>query len=251
MPPGQLLRRARPLSQWYDDTRDYDLTCAPRSLRAAAGARVHAVGRRRPTSTVTGRTTCWPGWSPRRPADVRRDGPWDAVPRGPDRHRLAGHDALETPGDLNGDGRPDVLARERATGYLWLYPGNGRGGWLPRVRVGTGWDIFTAIVGPGDLTGDQRPDVLARERSTGYLWLYPGNGRGGWLPRVRGRHRLEHVNAIVAPGTSTATASRTSSPASPRTVTCGSTRQRPRRLAAPRPGRRRLERHDRPRAPAT
>ena len=102
-------------------------------------------------------------------------------------------DALETPGDLNGDGRLDVLARERATGYLWLYPGNGRGAWLPRVRVGSGWDRFNAIVGPGDLTGDQRVDVLARERATGYLWLYPGNGRGGWLPAGPGRHRLEHL----------------------------------------------------------
>jgi len=109
-------------------------------------------------------------------------------------------DGLETPGDLTGDGALDVLAREPATGYLWLYPGNGRGGWLPRIRAGTGWNVMNALVGPGDFTGDQRPDLLARERSTGNLWLYPGNGRGGWLPRVRVGTGWNAFDAVVGPG---------------------------------------------------
>jgi hypothetical protein len=87
-------------------------------------------------------------------------------------------------GDFNSDGRSDVLAREAATGYLWLYPGNGSGGWLPRVRVGSGWNIFGPVMSPGDLTGDRIPDVIAREQASGRAWLYPGNGAGGWLPRV-------------------------------------------------------------------
>ena len=40
--------------------------------------------------------------------------------------------------DYNGDGNADVLARD-ASGVLWLYPSNGRDGWLTRVRVGGGW----------------------------------------------------------------------------------------------------------------
>ena len=43
--------------------------------------------------------------------------------------------AVLGPGDVNGDGNPDLLAREAATGDLWLYPGNGAGGWAP----GCGW----------------------------------------------------------------------------------------------------------------
>ena len=89
-----------------------------------------------------------------------------------------------SPGDFDGDGRSDLLAREHATGFLWLYPGNGTGGFLPRARVGAGWNVMDALVGTGDMNGDRTADVLARERATGILWLYPGNGSGGWLPRV-------------------------------------------------------------------
>ena len=30
--------------------------------------------------------------------------------------------------------------REASTGVLWLYPGNGTGGWLSRVRADSGWN---------------------------------------------------------------------------------------------------------------
>ncbi len=85
--------------------------------------------------------------------------------------------------DFNGDGYTDLLARE-TSGVLWLYPGDGSGGWLTRAQVGQGWNVMTALVAPGDFNGDGNPDVLARDGG-GLLWLYPGNGSSGWLPRVR------------------------------------------------------------------
>ena len=85
---------------------------------------------------------------------------------------------LVVPGDFSGDGNPDVLARD-AAGELWMYQGNGTGGWLPRVKIGTGWNSMTALV-PGDFSGDGNPDVLARD-AVGVLWMYRGNGTGGWL----------------------------------------------------------------------
>lgn len=91
--------------------------------------------------------------------------------------------AVFSPGDLDGDGAVDVLARTRA-GALVLYRGDGRGGWRGTRTVGAGWQGFTALTAVGDLTGDGAADVLARERS-GVLWLYPGTGRGGWQPRVK------------------------------------------------------------------
>jgi len=97
--------------------------------------------------------------------------------------------------DFTGDGASDVLARDGA-GRLWLYPGNGRGGWLPRRQVGAGWQIFNAIVGAGDRTGDGASDVLARD-GAGRLWLYPGNGRGGWLPRRQVGAGWQIFNALT------------------------------------------------------
>jgi serine protease len=61
-----------------------------------------------------------------------------------------------------------------------LYPGDGSGGWLAARQIGSGWNVMTAIEGPGDFNGDGKIDVVARDGS-GVLWLYPGDGSGGWL----------------------------------------------------------------------
>ena len=37
------------------------------------------------------------------------------------------------------------------------------------------------VVGAGDVDGNRVPDLLARERSTGYLWLVPGTRSGTGL----------------------------------------------------------------------
>ena len=88
---------------------------------------------------------------------------------------------------MTGDGRADLVAREAATGKLWLYPGNGAGGFYARRALATGWAQYDAIVGAADWDRDGRIDVLAREATTGDLWLFPGDGRGGFqAPRQVG-----------------------------------------------------------------
>ncbi len=100
------------------------------------------------------------------------------------------------PGDLTGDGAADVLARQTSNGYLWLYPGNGTGGWLPRIKVGSGWGGMTAVMSPGDLDGDRTPDVLARDPA-GRLWLYRwAAATQTWLPRVQVGSGWAGFNAI-------------------------------------------------------
>ncbi|HZF90772.1 FG-GAP-like repeat-containing protein [Streptomyces sp.] len=95
-------------------------------------------------------------------------------------------------GDLTGDGRSDLLAVEKATGKLWLYPGTTTGRLGSRKLLGSGgWNSMNALVGIGDVNGNGRADLYAREAATGKLWLYPGTttgklgarklvGSGGW-----------------------------------------------------------------------
>jgi hypothetical protein len=89
-----------------------------------------------------------------------------------------------SPGDFTGDGHSDVVGR-KPNGELWLYAGNGAGGWAASGRrIGTGWGGFDTIFGPGDLSGDRKPDVVGR-KPNGELWLYAGNGTGGWAASGR------------------------------------------------------------------
>ncbi|MFF1482871.1 FG-GAP repeat domain-containing protein [Streptomyces sp. NPDC058301] len=86
------------------------------------------------------------------------------------------YSALVGAGDLTGDGRPDLLARDR-DGVLWLYRGTGDASspLAPRSRVGGGWNTYTAIVSAGDLTGNGTSDLIARDHAGG-LWFYRGTG---------------------------------------------------------------------------
>jgi hypothetical protein len=168
------------LVQWFDSTYDYDLPCTPFSPAPALPPAPQTFGdldadwagdllaRQR----STGRLWHYPGnaaggWQPRRALGTG----WQVM------------DVVDAVGDLSGDGRPDVLARERGTGRLWLYPGDGRGSFGARALIGTGWQTMDAVVGVGDVTGDDIPDVVARDVSAGRLWLYPGTGRGRLGPR--------------------------------------------------------------------
>ena len=90
----------------------------------------------------------------------------------------AGFTSVFSPGDFTGDGRSDVIART-PDGLLYLYPGNGSGGWLQRRLIGRAWNQFSTIISPGDFNGDGRSDVLARGRD-GSLRMYPGTGAGGF-----------------------------------------------------------------------
>jgi FG-GAP-like repeat len=93
-------------------------------------------------------------------------------------------DAIFSGGDFSGDGKPDVIARQPAGG-LFLYEGNGAGGWTSGIpsQIGSGWQQFTALAGGGDFSGDGKPDVLA-QHGDGRLLLYEGNGAGGWISGV-------------------------------------------------------------------
>lgn len=107
---------------------------------------------------------------------------------------------LLSPGDWDGDGRPDVLARHAGTGALWLYSGSGSGGFASSRQIGVGWSAFDQLTGPGDWDGDGRADLLARHVATGELRLYPGDGTGGFgRPRTVG-WRWGALDRVLGPG---------------------------------------------------
>jgi hypothetical protein len=78
----------------------------------------------------------------------------------------------------NDDGLPDLVTRAPG-GVLNLLPG--RGGPLlgaPVPLTDDGLAGYNALIGAGDLTGDGRPDLLARARLTGTAFILPGSLTG-------------------------------------------------------------------------
>lgn len=93
----------------------------------------------------------------------------------------SGYNAVVAAGDLNRDGRGDVLARRTASGELMFFAGKSNGTLSDPVRVGTGWRNIRSITGGVNLAGDAVADLLAIN-NRGQLILYQGNGRGGVRP---------------------------------------------------------------------
>ncbi|KEF05171.1 MULTISPECIES: FG-GAP repeat domain-containing protein [Streptomyces] len=95
------------------------------------------------------------------------------------------YDRITGGGDIDGDGRGDLLARDSA-GVLWFYKGTGdwRVPFAPRVKAGTGWNMYNEITSVGDVAGGPGGDLVARDPD-GVLWLYLGYGNGTFADRVK------------------------------------------------------------------
>ncbi|MCD0482943.1 trypsin-like serine protease [Streptacidiphilus sp. ASG 303] len=106
---------------------------------------------------------------------------------------------IVAPGDLTGDGNPDLLSVDSA-GAVWVYPGKGTGSFGSRFQVGSGLQGLSQLVGHGDFTGDGRPDLVGRT-SAGALYLYPGAGGGKFgARRTLSTSGFASANALAAVG---------------------------------------------------
>ncbi|MGW6691546.1 endonuclease/exonuclease/phosphatase family protein [Streptomyces sp. NPDC054961] len=86
------------------------------------------------------------------------------------------YDRVLAPGDISGDGKPDILART-PQGDLYLFAGKPDGTLDGRVRIGTGWNIYATVIAAGNVDGDPagHPDLLGL-KPNGDLFLYTGTG---------------------------------------------------------------------------
>ncbi|MFG2298577.1 FG-GAP repeat domain-containing protein [Streptomyces sp. NPDC048603] len=82
-------------------------------------------------------------------------------------------------GDITGDGRTDIVTAG-TEGQLYLYRGTGNATapFGARELVGSGWNSYNGLASPGDLNGDGRADLIARD-SAGDVWLFKATGHGG------------------------------------------------------------------------
>jgi hypothetical protein len=98
---------------------------------------------------------------------IGTNGPWSTM------------DQVVAVGDVNGDGRGDVLGRTRANKVSRIYLGDGAG----HVRTGgigatPTFRYANMITAAGDWNRDGRNDVFMRDTKTGWLMLVPGAGAG-------------------------------------------------------------------------
>ena len=81
---------------------------------------------------------------------------------------------MKSADDFNGDGKPDILWRNTATGdtFLWYLDGNSVAGGDLLPPVSLDWTID----GTADFDGDGMPDICWRNYGNGknYLWYMDG-----------------------------------------------------------------------------
>jgi uncharacterized protein with LGFP repeats len=88
-----------------------------------------------------------------------------------------GYDQITPVGRFDANSTGDVVARQKSTGALVLFRGNGAGG-FSRLKIATGWGRYNKTIATGDITGDGKADLLARN-AYGKIFRFAGNGKGG------------------------------------------------------------------------
>ncbi|GAB3028997.1 hypothetical protein GCM10011376_15110 [Nocardioides flavus (ex Wang et al. 2016)] len=106
---------------------------------------------------------------------------------------LRGYSLITAAGDINGDGRNDLVARFK--GRLTTLLGTSKGGFA-RKATRKGYGGYRQMVGAGDVNGDGRADLLLRTKNR--VFLQTGYGTGRFAPAQRVAGRWSTFNRMVA-----------------------------------------------------
>jgi hypothetical protein len=80
-------------------------------------------------------------------------------------------------GDLNNDGKPDLVVANYSSNVINVFPGNGDGTFQQRSNYGTGSQPYNTVT-LFDFDKDGKLDVLVPCASSNYLSFFKGNGDG-------------------------------------------------------------------------
>lgn len=94
-------------------------------------------------------------------------------------------------GDMNGDGHTDVVAAGTTSDGLWLYLGNGLGGFGTPRALALGAGAFPQSVAVADLDADGALDIVTANGDTANASVLLGDGAGGFA---------DTANFPIAPG---------------------------------------------------
>ena len=83
-------------------------------------------------------------------------------------------------GDVNGDGKQDIVAVNKSSATISVLLGNGNGTFQPQATYSVSGVPYFASV--GDMNGDGKLDVVVQSHGTGSLSLLAGNGDGTFQP---------------------------------------------------------------------
>jgi glucose/arabinose dehydrogenase len=87
-----------------------------------------------------------------------------------------------TIGDVNGDGKSDLLSVSAGTATMYVLLGNGNGGFGAPAAFATGSEPKTVAL--GDLNGDGKLDAVTANQGSSSVSVLLGNGDGTFQPRV-------------------------------------------------------------------